>query len=85
MIHYFGPYGMRIVDWSEREYDEILVQNVRAKSDQFIIHLVIEFQPTLRRLKRVRKLLEKVSFERNINLIIERFQTNTKLDSPYNF
>lgn len=44
----------------------MLIERVRPRSDNFVIPLVIEFQPTIRRMKRIRELLEKV---RNNNMI----------------
>ncbi len=49
-----------IVEWTEDVYEEYLIERVRSKYDNFRIGLVVDFRPTIRRLTRIRKLLEQV-------------------------
>ncbi|VDN11111.1 unnamed protein product [Dibothriocephalus latus] len=48
-----------IVEWDESVYEEYLIERVKTSSDHFSISLAIDFSPTLRRIERIRKLLEK--------------------------
>ncbi|VDQ12513.1 unnamed protein product [Trichobilharzia regenti] len=60
IANYFGKIKIHLVNWDETDYEEMLIERIRPRSDDFIIPLVIEFQPTIRRMKRIRELLEKV-------------------------
>nr|CAH8846354.1 unnamed protein product [Trichobilharzia regenti] len=59
IANYFGKIKIHLVNWDETDYEEMLIERIRPRSDDFIIPLVIEFQPTIRRMKRIRELLEK--------------------------
>ncbi|TNN16353.1 hypothetical protein EWB00_000471 [Schistosoma japonicum] len=59
IVNYFGKTKIHLVNWDETDYEEMLIERVRPRSDNFTIPLVIEFQPTIRRMKRIRELLEK--------------------------
>ncbi|VDM04942.1 unnamed protein product [Schistocephalus solidus] len=48
-----------MVEWDESVYEEYLIERVKTRNDQFSISLAIDFSPTLRRIERIRKLLEK--------------------------
>ncbi|CAI2728120.1 unnamed protein product [Schistosoma spindalis] len=59
IVNYFGKIKIHLVNWDETDYEEMLIERVRPRSDNFAIPLVIEFQPTIRRMKRIRELLDK--------------------------
>nr|VZI20201.1 unnamed protein product [Spirometra erinaceieuropaei] len=48
-----------MVEWDESVYEEYLIERVKTSTDQFSISLAIDFSPTLRRIERIRKLLDK--------------------------
>ncbi|TPP62560.1 hypothetical protein FGIG_05201 [Fasciola gigantica] len=51
---------IELVDWNEHDYEEVLIERVKNKHDRKRhIRLVVDFQPTPRRLQRIRQLLEK--------------------------
>lgn len=53
---------IELIDWTERDYEEVLIERVKNRHDhKRHIRLAVDFQPTPRRLQRIRKLLEKVS------------------------
>ncbi|CAH8538676.1 unnamed protein product [Schistosoma intercalatum] len=76
IVNYFGKIKIHLVNWDETDYEEMLIERVRPRSDNFVIPLVIEFQPTIRRMKRIRELLEKNKF---LVLIINTNRINTLL------
>ena len=49
-----------IVEWNEADYEEYLVERVKRRNDNFAIGLAIDLSPTIRRVRRIRHLLEKV-------------------------
>lgn len=56
---YFKSSKLNIVDWHEAAYEEILIERVKPPRDDVAIVLAIDFTPTLRRLGRIRQLLDK--------------------------
>ncbi|VDD74817.1 unnamed protein product [Mesocestoides corti] len=53
------PSKPQIVEWNEAVYEEYLVERVKRHYDEFVIGLAIDFCPTIRRVRRIRHLLEK--------------------------
>lgn len=51
----------QIVEWNEADYEEYLIERVKRRNDDFVIGLAIDLSPTIRRVRRIRQLLEKVS------------------------
>ncbi|VDP88213.1 unnamed protein product [Echinostoma caproni] len=50
---------IQLVDWNERDYEEELLERVKSKyNPERRIRLAIDFQPTPRRMLRIRQLLE---------------------------
>ncbi|KAM7537986.1 hypothetical protein Aperf_G00000076355 [Anoplocephala perfoliata] len=49
----------QIVQWDETIYEEYLIERVKCNADNFVIGLAIDLCPTIRRVRRIRQLLEK--------------------------
>ncbi|KAM7537551.1 hypothetical protein Aperf_G00000076315 [Anoplocephala perfoliata] len=49
----------QIVEWNEAIYEEYLIERVKRRTDDFVIGLAIDLSPTIRRVRRIRQLLEK--------------------------
>ncbi|KAL5110584.1 hypothetical protein TcWFU_006898 [Taenia crassiceps] len=49
----------QIVEWNEADYEEYLIERVKRRNDDFVIGLAIDLSPTIRRVRRIRQLLEK--------------------------
>ncbi|KAM7537064.1 hypothetical protein Aperf_G00000076325 [Anoplocephala perfoliata] len=49
----------QIVEWNEAIYEEYLIERVKRRTDDFVIGLAIDLSPTMRRIRRIRQLLEK--------------------------
>ncbi|TGZ69008.1 hypothetical protein CRM22_003979 [Opisthorchis felineus] len=56
---YFGKEDIRIVNWNESAYEEELIERIRSPRQSYAVTLAIDFQPTPRRLRRIRAILEK--------------------------
>ncbi|OON18891.1 hypothetical protein X801_05250, partial [Opisthorchis viverrini] len=56
---YFGKEDIRIVNWNESAYEEELIERIRSPRQSYVVTLAIDFQPTPRRLRRIRAILEK--------------------------
>lgn len=50
----------QIVEWNEADYEEYLIERVKRRTDNFVIGLAIDLSPSIRRVRRIRQLLEKV-------------------------
>ncbi|CAL8089404.1 unnamed protein product [Calicophoron daubneyi] len=50
--------NLHIVDWNETAYEEILIERVKPQTASYKISMVIDFEPTGRRLARIRNFLE---------------------------
>nr|CDS32486.1 expressed protein [Hymenolepis microstoma] len=49
----------QIVEWNEADYEEYLIERVKRRAGDFVIGLAIDLSPTIRRVRRIRQLLEK--------------------------
>ncbi|VUZ50631.1 unnamed protein product [Hymenolepis diminuta] len=49
----------QIVEWNEADYEEYLIERVKRRTDDFVIGLAIDLSPSIRRVRRIRQLLEK--------------------------
>ncbi|KAM3186804.1 hypothetical protein ACTXT7_003614 [Hymenolepis weldensis] len=49
----------QIVEWNEADYEEYLIERVKRRTDNFVIGLAIDLSPSIRRVRRMRQLLEK--------------------------
>ncbi|CDS42238.1 expressed conserved protein [Echinococcus multilocularis] len=49
----------QIVEWNEADYEEYLIERVKRRNDDCVIGLAIDLSPTIRRVRRIRQLLEK--------------------------
>lgn len=54
---YFGHEPLQIVDWNESAYEEQLIERIDGGRQGYEIMLVLDFQPTPRRLRRIRRLM----------------------------
>ncbi|CAH8438803.1 unnamed protein product [Dicrocoelium dendriticum] len=54
---YFGREPLQIVDWNECAYEEQLIERIHSGRQACEITLVFDFQPTPRRLRRIRRLM----------------------------
>ncbi|KAM7537121.1 hypothetical protein Aperf_G00000076346 [Anoplocephala perfoliata] len=48
----------QIVEWNEAIYEEYLIERVKCSTDNFVTGLTIDLCPTIRRVRRIRQLLE---------------------------
>ncbi|KAF8565996.1 hypothetical protein P879_02715 [Paragonimus westermani] len=57
--NYFGKVQLQIIDWNESAYEEQLIERVGTGRYGYRIALVIDYEPTPRRLSRIQALLER--------------------------